>query len=154
MSIARKTFAAEAVILLCLARIAIAILPFEKLMRWFGAGALEDAENIHVDLDPAQKHIALGVRYMIARGVRFLPFEIGCLPQAMAGCAMLTRRALPVRVSLGVPKRGGMPAHAWLESGNIPIAGTATSDAYAPIARFVGVHAKGRGLFSLHEGRE
>ena len=123
-------------------------------MRWFGAGALEGAEHIHTDLDPAQKRIALGVRFMIARGVRFLPFDIGCLPQAMAGSAMLTRRALPIRLSLGVPKRGGMPAHAWLEAGNTPIMGTATSDAYAPIARFVGAHAKGRVLVSLHEGRE
>jgi hypothetical protein len=90
---------------------------------------------------------------MIARGVRFLPFDIECLPQAMAGSLMLTRRALPVRLSLGVPKRGGMPAHAWLEAGNTPIAGMATSDAYAPIARFVGRRAKGRELISLHEGR-
>jgi hypothetical protein len=123
-------------------------------MRWFGATALEDAQSTPPELDPAQTRIALAVRHMIARGVRFLPFDITCLPQAMAGSAMLTRRSVPARISLGLPKTGGLPAHAWLEAGKIPITGTATADAYAPIARFVGAGAKGRSLASLHQGRE
>jgi transglutaminase superfamily protein len=154
MSIARKTFAAEAVLLLCLARLSTAILPFEKLMRYFGAVALEDADSVLPALEERQKRLALGVRHMLAQGVRFLPFEIGCLPQAMAGSAMLTRRALPARISLGVLRNGGLPAHAWLESGDIPIAGTATAKQYEPIARFVGASAKGRRLVTIHQGRE
>jgi hypothetical protein len=154
MSMARKTFAAEAVILLCLARLAISVLPFAKLMRWFGATALDDGQNKLPELDPAQTRIALGVRHMIARAVRFIPFDITCLPQAMAGSAMLTRRSVPARISLGLPKTGGLPAHAWLEAGKIPITGMAGADAYTPIARFVGAGAKGRRLASLHQGRD
>jgi hypothetical protein len=84
--------------------------------------------------------------------VRLLPFDLGCLPQAVAGSAMLRRRKLPARISLGVPKGGGLPAHAWLEAGNIPITGTAIADTYAPIARFVGAAANDR-LVSPGQGR-
>lgn len=154
MSISRKTFAAEAVVLLCLARIATSVLPFAKLMRWFGATALEDAQSTPPELDPLQTRIALGVRHMIARGVHFLPFEITCLPQAIAGSAMLARRSVPARISLGVPKSGGLPLHAWLEAGNIPITGTAIADAFAPIARFVGTPAHGHHRVSMDQGSD
>jgi hypothetical protein len=150
ISFARKRFAAEALFLLCIARLAVATLPFAMLTRWFGVVALEDSPDGEARLSRAQTRIALGVQYVIARWVRLLPIEMGCLPQAMAGSAMLRRRKLPARISLGVSKRGGLPAHAWLEAANIPITGTAISDTYAPIARFVGVSASNR---SMGQGR-
>ena len=145
ISLARKRFAAEALFLLCISRLAVATLPFAMLMRWFGVVALENSRDVEPQqLSPSQTRIAMGVQQSIARGVRLLPIEMGCLPQAMAGSAMLRRRKLPARISLGVPKGGGLPAHAWLEAGSIPITGTAISDTYAPIARFVGAGANDR----------
>ena len=152
ISIARKRFAAEALLLLCIARLAVATLPFAMLMRWFGVVALENSQDIESQLSPSQTRIALGVQHSIAHWVRLLPVEMGCLPQAMAGSAMLRRRKLPARISLGVSKRGGLPAHAWLEAGNIPITGTAICDTFAPIARFVGAGTSKR-LLSLDQGR-
>jgi len=152
ISLARKRFAAEGLILLCLARLAVAMLPFAMLMRWFGVVALQNSQAVEEQLNPSQTRIALGVQYTIARWVRLLPVEMGCLPQAMAGSAMLRRRKLPARISLGVPKGGELPAHAWLEAGNIPITGTAISDSYAPIARFVGAAAN-EPLLSPGQGR-
>jgi hypothetical protein len=150
--LARKRFAAEALFLLCISRLAVATFPFAMLMRWFGVVALQNSQDLEEQLNPSQTRIALGVQYSIARWVHLLPVEMGCLPQAMAGSAMLRRRKLPARISLGVPKGGGLPAHAWLEAGNIPITGTAISDTYAPIARFVGAGANDR-LLSLDQGR-
>ena len=144
ISFARKKFAAEALFFLCVARLAVATLPFAMLMRWFGVVDLENSPDVEARLSRAQTRIALGVQYIIARWVRLLPVEMGCLPQAMAGRAMLRRRRLPTRISLGVPKHGGLPAHAWLEAGNIPITGTAISDIYAPIAHFVGAETTKR----------
>ena len=136
--------------LLCIARLAVAMLPFAMLMRWFGVVALENSQPAEVQLGRSQTRIALGVQHSIARWVRLLPVEMGCLPQAMAGSAMLRRRKLPARISLGVPKGGGLPAHAWLEAGNIPITGTAISETYAPIVRFVGADDNNR---SWEQGR-
>jgi hypothetical protein len=143
MSLLRAGSIAEAITLLCLARLAVAVLSFARLMRSYSVAA-ENSREVWPSLDRAQTRSALRVRYAIARGIRCLPFEVGCLPQAIAGSVMLGRRSLPSRISLGVPKSGGLPAHAWLEAGNIPITGMAVSDAYAPIARFEGRHPTAR----------
>ncbi len=129
----------EAALWLMIMSVAIRILAFGRIARILGLS--ESGEPIAPSSPPdgGAQDIRRAVRAVAAR----LPWTCTCLSQALAGMALLTRRGLPGTLSLGVAKGGGEAqgeflAHAWLNCGDVNIAGEETSASFTPLARFVG----------------
>jgi Transglutaminase-like superfamily len=101
------------------ARAALWWLPPSAVARAGHAGARRDGAP-----DPAvEQRVAWAVQAVARR----LPTVFrGCLPQALAACAMLRRRGIAARLVIGVrraPAPGPIEAHAWVESGGRVILG-------------------------------
>lgn len=132
----RATFGltVEAWCWLALARLAIAAVRFERALGWWGLrpGAPPESQDA---ADPLSAAIGRAVE----RAARRTPWESACLPQALAGAAMLGRRRLPRAVYLGAAKNPDdtWRAHAWLRSGATILTGGAPGqELYTPVACF------------------
>lgn len=131
---------AEALLCLCAARVAIAVLPFRRVQQLLHLDEvpLEAAEpSPDGGQPPAEiERIGWAVRAAARRAPRFVDT---CLAQSLAGASMLSRRSLPGTVHLGVAKdrEGGFRAHSWLASGNAVLTGAAGRDAFEEITRVV-----------------
>jgi Transglutaminase-like superfamily len=98
---------AEALTLLCWARLLIAFVPFERWRGTLGLGG------------PARTADAVRDATLVTWAATRLPFEFKCLPQAMALSWLLRRKRLGHTVVIAVRlarMRGSADAfHAWLE---------------------------------------
>ena len=67
-----------------------------------------------------------------------IPWDAACLPQALAGHAMLRLRRIRGTVWLGLKngERRELLAHAWLRAGTLVVTGDAGHRDYTRIARF------------------
>lgn len=123
----RRARAAEAMILLLLAKCLIRAVP---LHRWRATlGRIGDP--VSAQPGPAHRTISRSV----ADAARKLPGEYVCLPRAMAVQWMLRRRGLASAIVFGVapPQTGGKPfaLHAWVEVGGHIIIGDDPTINYA-----------------------
>lgn len=143
-----RLVAAEAVVLLALTRMALAALPFtvvrrglESYARVFarrGEGRGDDVELVRRAMD------AVGRRSP----------DSSCLPEALAGWALLRRRRLPATLHLGVRRPGrarAIDAHAWVESsGRVIVGAVEDLSDYRPLVS--GKDRLTKGLASLLRG--
>lgn len=117
---------AEAALLLLLAREIVARMPFDRWRRWFGTAA-SPTEPHSAALDPASTLRGRRVARAVGQAAYHLPGDFKCLPQAMAVCWMLRRRAIPASMVFGVAdarSRGSLhDLHAWVSSGSDVIIG-------------------------------
>ena len=129
MSRAQRRLLVEAALFLALARLAILVIPFRRIVPW-----LERSP------DSPQRDAATiaTVRQAVEIASRNVPWNAVCLPQAMACKAMLARRgqgsALHIGAALG--NGGGLTAHAWLVAGGEIVVGEDESGNVMPLARF------------------
>ena len=129
MSGAQRRLLVEAALFLALARLAILVIPFRRIVPW-----LERSP------DSPQRDAATiaTVRQAVEIASRNVPWNAVCLPQAMACKAMLARRgqgsALHIGAAMG--EVGGLTAHAWLVAGGEIVVGEDESGNVTPLARF------------------
>lgn len=129
-----RRLAAEAVLALAFARLALAILPFRLALRCHGL--VRTARRTDTVLVPASEVEALG--RMVSRVAGHMPFKAVCLQQALAASMMLRRRGRAAEVHFGVARNpdGKLEAHAWCISAGQPITGTAIAELHVPLAQF------------------
>jgi hypothetical protein len=118
----------EAALFLALARLAILVIPFRRIVPW-----LERSPDA-----PQRDAVAIAtVRQAVEIAARNVPWNAVCLPQAMACKAMLARRgqgsALHIGAAMG--NGGGLTAHAWLVAGGEIVIGENDSK-MTPLTRF------------------
>ncbi len=122
----------EAGAVLTAARIALAILPFDAVRRGVETWARLSRRRRPPDAADIEQ-----VRWAIAALGRRLP-EDTCLPEAVAGLALLRRRGHPATLQIGVRDPGGtgtLDAHAWTESAGQVVTGDLPDLArYRPLA--------------------
>jgi len=125
---------AEAVVWLCLARLAILLLPFRLIAPQLGTHRYET---------PVTDSLQTGTRVLMIAGAmqrasRHLPWKCTCLVQALAGKVMLRRRGLPSTLYLGVAKNGdgNLCAHAWLRCGNFILTGQEEATRFTVVSTF------------------
>ncbi len=97
-------------LMLGVARLALWFLPF-GLARRLLTPASSIKPTTDAGLSPER------IAWAIAHAHRVIP-RANCLPQALAAESLLTRSGHPVELRIGVikTKRGGLEAHAWVES--------------------------------------
>ena len=128
---AERLLLLEAAAWLCLARLAVLILPFRWIAPHLGSHMAAGADTGAVPMA-----ILKGVSWAVDRAAHHLPFEVVCLPQAMAAKAMLRRRGIPSILYLGVARHEGMKAHAWLRVGDRVVTGGAGLESYTVVSTF------------------
>lgn len=101
------------------ARLALLLLPFRRLVRWL-ARAEDDAGAAM-----ASEPIALCISWAVTVAARHVPWRSDCFPQAIAAMIMLRRRGVSSRLHIGVTKggRNGLHGHAWLCCGSVVVTG-------------------------------
>lgn len=119
----------EAAIMLALARVLLAAIPFRVLARAFA----KYPENPATDEETCRR-----VRRAVMLAARNVPFRAVCLPQAMAAKAMLARRGCGSAMHFGaaVEPNGKLVAHAWLVAAGKVVVGEDAITTVQPLARF------------------
>lgn len=126
--------AGEAFWLLIAARLALAVLPVQVILRSLRL-TMEPAGEAQMDKKAAAPARAVGLA--VQRAARRLPLETRCLHIALAGAVMLHRRRIQATVVLGVRSEDGLlKAHAWLLSTGAPVLGAAGARSFVPLAAF------------------
>lgn len=122
---------AEAMVLLAVARLLVACVPFNRWSRWFGAASRpsgQPGESVGAAAALRSRRIGRAVE----RAAERLPIAAKCLPQAMAAQIMARRRAIPAMLVVGVlpaTARGtGDDLHAWVICGEDTIVGAGEPD--------------------------
>lgn len=131
-----------ALLLLALARLAIALLPPRAWIGWLGNHAQTSGQTAPAGLaaDRRARSIGRSVRATAAA----MPWRADCLPQAMAALALLRLARIPYRLSIGWRDDGDslikqpMLAHAWLEAGNRIVTGAPIQPELKPRLVFEG----------------
>lgn len=116
----RKWLVAEAVFYLLLARLALRLLPFRKLV-WFLERAPKSANLSELQ----RKELRNEVSWAITVTAGSLPGETVCFPRGIAAQAMLRRRGIAAKLYYGaatLPGKG-LSAHVWVQDGDQGIVG-------------------------------
>jgi hypothetical protein len=71
--------------------------------------------------DRHQQAIGIRLGRAVGRTLRFLPFDSRCLVRSLVLTRMLSRRGIDSVLVIGVDVRPGFSAHAWVESGGVPL---------------------------------
>jgi hypothetical protein len=118
----------EAALMLGVARATLLVIPFRRFRPWLTLARRGKADPV----------LVTRVRRAIGIAARNLPFEAVCLPQAMAGKAMLARRGAASAVCIGVGRDAddAMLMHAWLEAGDTIVTGAPARPVVTEITRF------------------
>ena len=131
LSAREKRLVWEAIACLFWVRIVLLLFPLKIALRILKAGTRPHA------VSPANSNAAEEIKLAVARAARHAPVKALCLQQAFAAFVMLRRHDLPATVHLGVRREdGGLTAHAWSASGNLPVTGTELASEFVPIAVF------------------
>ena len=138
----RQLLVAEASASMAIARISLAIYPFRKLAKGFGAfvppndpRALASAAKAGEEHARAAKEIGWAIR----TAAPWMPFRSVCLQQAMAAHAMLKRRGIGSVMHFGAGKSVEKPldAHAWLDAAGVKVTGYPVASNLSEIGCFV-----------------
>jgi hypothetical protein len=126
----------EAFIWLGVMRLAILMMPFQKIVSLFGLTEGSPSTPLISTTNIKALEIGWGVRAAAAR----TPWESVCLGQALACMAMLRRRGMPGIIYLGVSKDFTVPesiaAHAWLSSCGTTLTGDSGHERYTVLSSF------------------
>jgi hypothetical protein len=138
----RRAMLAEAGFWLLVARIALLVVPFQRLARGLGAfvpPADPRVASVAAPTTPDEAEIAKLVSWAVTRGAAHVPFRAVCLPQAMAARIMLKRRGIASAMHFGAAKGTDKPldAHAWLDAAGVKVTGYPVGPQFAEIACFV-----------------
>jgi hypothetical protein len=79
---------------------------------------------------------AESIRWAVDTAARVLPWKPVCLPQALAGTAMLRRRRIASTLYLGVDPGRGLDAHAWVRVGTLIVTGGPLETRFSVVSTF------------------
>jgi transglutaminase superfamily protein len=118
----KRVLLLEAAVWIVAARLAILIVPFPRIARRMGGMRLPEPPS--EQFIPGQTS-ARDVSWAIERVAPVLPFQVVCLPRALAAWQMLQRRGVPARLHFGVVRTNPnqRQAHAWLDSCGVEVCG-------------------------------
>jgi len=123
----RRVYLREAALMLMLARLAVRLVPPQRLFAWAG----RPPRRI--------RRFAADEAGWVAWAVETCGAKALCLPRALAAHAMLRRRGIVSRLCLGVARKdAAVAAHAWVEIGDDRIAGETEAGDYTRIATYGG----------------
>jgi hypothetical protein len=107
---------AEALVALARARLILYRTAPEDVVRRNAQAAAHAARRAPAVTPEAAAQGRARIAFAIPRVVLWLPWRADCLVQALAGQAMLKRRAIASTIAVGTAKStdGGFEAHAWL----------------------------------------
>lgn len=131
LSRAERRLIAEAVAMLAVAALMIALFPFRRVAAF--ARRPEGAAPGQAE----QQRLIGEVRWAVAAVARRVPWRAKCLEQGFAAQWMLRRRSVPAILHYGVARKdGALVAHAWVRAGSIDVVGCENSADFAELARF------------------
>ncbi|HET8918079.1 MAG TPA: lasso peptide biosynthesis B2 protein [Xanthobacteraceae bacterium] len=138
----RRVLAAEAVLCLLAARLALIFVSFPHLSQRIGTLVPPTDPRVvkaGAGASPEQIWIAKEVGWAVTRAARYMPFRAVCLPQAMAAHRMLARRGVASVMHIGAGRGETNPlnAHAWLDAAGVEVTGYPVAERLAEIACFV-----------------
>lgn len=129
-----KLLLIEVFILTGIIRLAVIIIPFKKLVKFFGRHNEESSREIN----DTEKAFAGIVAWAVNIVSKITPWKNTCIVKALTAQILLTRRKVSSTLYLGVAKddKNNLEAHAWLRSGENIITGEAESKRFKQVARF------------------
>lgn len=129
-----KLFLLEALFFLSLMKAVLSIFPFKSVSKLLGRHMIESNRS------PLMQNSKLVQVDAVVRSIkvmsRHLPFECKCLVQAAAAKMMLKLRRVEATVYLGVAKKEGFTAHAWLRVGDTVVLGGRGISEHAVVSYF------------------
>jgi hypothetical protein len=113
LSAADRWLVVEAAMLLAVARLGIASVPFPVLRRALDRSGHIFRRRPHGESESSVARLA----WAVAAVARRVPFRSTCLVESLAADAMLRRRGYASEIRFGVraPSGGDLAAHAWVE---------------------------------------
>lgn len=127
----------EAYAWLGIMRLAIHLLPFRSIVRWFRLSPVESS----VVPTGAESKLAERIGRAVVECARTAPWHCTCFTQALAGMAMLRRRSISGTLYLGVAGNesrnlASLSAHAWTCCGTAVLSGAHVDANYARLASY------------------
>ena len=125
---ADKWLLLRAVVWLAIARLRLAVTPFQKLVE----GLSEEQGSLEPDPDLLQR-----VGFAVSAAAANVPWRSDCFPQTIAARSLLKGYGLASTVHLGVDRSGedDLLGHAWLTCGDTVVTGGADLDRYTEVHR-------------------
>lgn len=129
----RRLLAVEALVLLVVARIAIAVFPYRWLARAFSI----ETRTPELSGD-ARAEAIRSVQRAIAAAATRLPWESVCFPRAATAQTMLRRRGVATTLYYGAALHPGqgLTAHVWLQDAEHGVIGHETAGRYRILATY------------------
>ena len=128
LSPADKWLLLRAAAWLAIARLRLAVTPFQKLIE----GLSEEHRGSEPDPEVLQR-----VGFAVGTAAANVPWRSDCFPQTIAARSMLKRYGYTATVHLGVDRVGknDLLGHAWLTCGDTVVTGGADLDRYTEVHR-------------------
>jgi len=138
----RQLLVAEASISMLVARIELALFPFRRVAKRFGAFVPPTDPRVARQAERSgdeQARTAKAIGWAIRTSAPWMPFRSVCLQQAMAAQAMLRRRGIASVMHFGAGKSDEKPmdAHAWLDAAGVKVTGYPVAPHLAELGCFV-----------------
>lgn len=136
----RQLLVVEAVGTLLWARIALLVVPFQRLAaRWGTLVPASDARAEPTHALPATADTARAIGWAVTAAASVMPFKAVCMQQAVAAHRMLARRRIPAVLHYGAGRdpQGALVAHAWLDAAGVHVTGYPVAPTIAEIGAFV-----------------
>lgn len=142
LDLSERALLVEAAVCLAFARLLLRLAPFPMLARRLGAlvSPAEARMRAAPPADPERAALcARRIGWAVRAAVGNLPFEVVCLPQAIAARVMLQRRGVASTLHFGVAKgrTKALDAHAWLDAAGVEVTGYPIAAAFSEIACFI-----------------
>jgi hypothetical protein len=135
--------ALEAVILLAVFRLCLALIPVRTIIRTITHGKAREqpgSDSDAVQSEPTDRamQVARRVRWAVCAAARHSVVEFVCFPQTLAGYTMLRCRGVPSTMVYGVARspEGELIAHTWLMVGDRLVTGGAESSRFTAVERW------------------
>ena len=130
---ADRLLVVEAMTMLILASVAIAVLPFRSVGR---LAAVRTGQTEPAPEDRAR--VINRVRWAIIACARRMPWRAMCFEQGFAAQRMLRRRGIASVLYFGASPddRKGLAAHVWVRDGDTDVVGGETASQFAVLATF------------------
>ena len=129
LSPADWTVVLSAMAFLPAAALALRLLPLPRVLGLVGALATPSRR-------PAEPGVALRAGHLVMLASRCCLPRPTCLAKALVAYGFLRRRGLAVEIVIGVTRDAdSLLAHAWVEHGGRPAAGSPVARTYAPLVR-------------------
>jgi hypothetical protein len=129
----RRWLLIEAALWLLAARLALRVLPFRWLAKFF-----ERPPKAPEVVGAERERLREEVRWAIHRATRQLPGKTVCFPRAITAQVMLRRRGMGTTLYYGAAKvpGQGLMTHVWVQDGNEGVIGHLMARGYHTLARY------------------